>query len=37
MLVKLEAYHDGEFWCAHGIGEDSFTFTQGETLKRTVC
>ena len=30
MLLKIEAYHDGEFWCARGIGED--IFTQGETL-----
>ena len=30
MLVKLEAYHDGESWCARGIGED--IFTQGESL-----
>ena len=29
MLVKLEVYHDGEFWCARGIGED--IFTQGQT------
>jgi predicted RNase H-like HicB family nuclease len=30
MLVKIETYFDGEFWCARGIGED--IFTQGETL-----
>ena len=30
MLVKVETYFDGEFWCARGIGED--IFTQGETL-----
>ena len=30
MLVKIEAYFDGEFWCARGIGED--IFTQGSTL-----
>ncbi len=30
MLVKMEAYLDGEFWCARGIGED--IFTQGENL-----
>jgi hypothetical protein len=30
MLVKVEAYHDGETWCARGIGED--VFTQGTTL-----
>jgi predicted RNase H-like HicB family nuclease len=30
MLVKIEVYNDGEFWCAHGIGED--IFTQGQTV-----
>jgi predicted RNase H-like HicB family nuclease len=30
MLVKIETYFDGEFWCARGIGED--IFTQGDTL-----
>ena len=30
MLVKIETYFDGEFWCARGIGED--IFTQGRTL-----
>jgi predicted RNase H-like HicB family nuclease len=30
MLVKVETYFDGEFWCARGIGED--IFTQGKTL-----
>jgi hypothetical protein len=30
MLVKIEAYNDGEFWCARGIGED--IFTQGKTV-----
>ena len=30
MLVKIETYFDGEFWCAPGIGED--IFTQGNTL-----
>lgn len=25
MLVKMEIYHDGEFWCARGRGEDIFT------------
>ena len=30
MLVKVEAYHDGEFWCARGLGED--IFTQGDSL-----
>ena len=30
MLVKIETYFDGEFWCARGIGVD--IFTQGNTL-----
>ncbi|MGH8646982.1 MAG: type II toxin-antitoxin system HicB family antitoxin [Gammaproteobacteria bacterium] len=30
MLVKVETYFDGEFWCARGLGED--LFTQGRTL-----
>jgi predicted RNase H-like HicB family nuclease len=30
MLVKIEIYSDGEFWCARGMGED--IFTQGNTL-----
>jgi len=30
MLVKIETYFDGEWWCARGIGED--IFTQGKTL-----
>jgi len=30
MLLKMETYFDGEFWCARGIGED--IFTQGKTL-----
>ena len=30
MLVKFEIYHDGEYWCARGIGED--VFTQGKNL-----
>lgn len=30
MLVKLEVYQDGDFWCARGIGED--IFTQAETV-----
>ena len=34
MLVKIEAYHDGKFWCAWGIGEDAFT--QGETLDELI-
>ena len=30
MLVKVEIYFDGEFWCARGMGED--IFTQAKTL-----
>ena len=30
MLVKMETYFDGEFWCARGIGDD--IFTRGNTL-----
>jgi len=30
VLVKMETYYDGEFWCARGIGED--IFTQATTL-----
>jgi predicted RNase H-like HicB family nuclease len=30
MLVKIETYFDGKFWCARGIGDD--IFTQGATL-----
>jgi len=30
MLVKIETYFDGDYWCARGIGED--IFTQGKTL-----
>jgi predicted RNase H-like HicB family nuclease len=30
VLVKVEIYKDGKFWCARGIGED--IFTQGKTL-----
>ena len=34
MLVKIEVYNDGEFWCARGISED--IFTQGETLDKLI-
>jgi predicted RNase H-like HicB family nuclease len=34
MLVKMEIYFDGEFWCARGIGED--IFTQSSTLDELV-
>lgn len=30
MLVKMEIYFDGEFWCARGMGAD--IFTQASTL-----
>jgi predicted RNase H-like HicB family nuclease len=30
MLIKIETYFDGEYWCARGIGAD--IFTQGESL-----
>jgi len=30
MLVKVETYFDGDYWCARGIGDD--IFTQGSTL-----
>ncbi|OGP32072.1 MAG: hypothetical protein A2073_01435 [Deltaproteobacteria bacterium GWC2_42_11] len=29
MLVKMDTYFDGEYWCARGVNED--IFTQGET------
>lgn len=35
MLLKVEAYHDGEMWCARGIGED--VFTQGATLDELIA
>ena len=34
VLVKLEAYHDGEYWCARGIGVS--VFTQGETFEDLI-
>ena len=34
MLLKIEAYHDGEFWCARAIGQD--IFTQGETMDELI-
>lgn len=30
MLVKFDIYHDGDSWCARGIGVD--IFTQGGSL-----
>lgn len=35
MILKMEAYHDGEYWCARAIGED--IFTQGETMDELVA
>jgi len=34
-MVKVEAYHDGEMWCARGIGAD--IFTQAETLDELIA
>lgn len=34
-MVKMEAYHDGEMWCARGIGVD--VFTQGETFDELIA
>jgi predicted RNase H-like HicB family nuclease len=34
MLLKIEAYHDGEFWCARAVGED--IFTQGQTMDELI-
>lgn len=34
MLVKVEAYYDGSFWCGRGVRED--LFTQGKTLDDLV-
>ncbi|MFQ5810137.1 MAG: hypothetical protein ACE5JM_11010 [Armatimonadota bacterium] len=34
MTVKLEAYHDGDVWCARGIGED--ISSQGETFEDLI-
>jgi predicted RNase H-like HicB family nuclease len=30
MLVEVDAYHDGQFWCGRGIRGDFFS--QGRTL-----
>jgi hypothetical protein len=35
MVLKFEAYHDGEMWCARGIGAD--IFTQGRTLDELMA
>ncbi|MHB8882427.1 MAG: type II toxin-antitoxin system HicB family antitoxin [Thermodesulfovibrionales bacterium] len=29
MLIKIDTYFDGEYWCARGVNED--IFTQGTT------
>jgi predicted RNase H-like HicB family nuclease len=29
VLVKIDTYFDGEYWCARGVNED--IFTQGAT------
>jgi len=34
MLVKLDAYFDGEFWCANGTSAD--VFTQGRTYEELL-
>jgi hypothetical protein len=34
-MVKMEAYHDGEKWCARGIGVD--IFTQGDTMDELMA
>ena len=33
-MVKMEAYYDGEMWCARGIGEA--IFTQGQTFDELI-
>ncbi|MGD0110516.1 MAG: type II toxin-antitoxin system HicB family antitoxin [Armatimonadota bacterium] len=34
-MVKMEAYRDGERWCARGIGVD--IFTQGDTMDELMA
>ena len=34
MLIKVEIYHDGDYWCARGIGED--IFTQAKDMDRLI-
>jgi predicted RNase H-like HicB family nuclease len=34
MLVKMDTYFDGEYWCARGVNED--IFTQGETYEELL-
>jgi predicted RNase H-like HicB family nuclease len=33
-IIKIEIYHDGEFYCARCVGYD--IFTQGQTLDELV-
>ena len=34
MIIKFETCHDGEFWCARGIGVS--VFTQGKTYEKLL-
>jgi hypothetical protein len=34
-MVKVEAYHDGERWCARGLGVD--IFTQGSSFEELIA
>jgi predicted RNase H-like HicB family nuclease len=34
MLVKIDTYFDGKFWCARGTSED--VFTQGRTYEELL-
>jgi hypothetical protein len=34
-MVKVEAYHDGEMWCARGLGAD--IFTQGSSFEELIA
>lgn len=34
-MIKIEAYHDGEMWCARGLGVD--VFTQGDTFDELLA
>jgi len=35
MLVKIEVYFDGEYWCARAFEHD--IFTQGKTLDELIA
>jgi hypothetical protein len=35
MLVRIEAYHDGQRWCARGIGED--ILSQGDSFEDLIA